>query len=117
MAKKILIIDDDPEILVYLKELFQDHGFTAVTAANGVEGLEKVRAERPDLITLDMDMPEKGGTLFYAGMRKDESVRETPVIVVSGVGPRPPALKKGVPVISKPIDNAKLMQLVEEALQ
>lgn len=117
MAKKVLIIDDDPEILVYLKELFQDHGFTVVTAVNGVDGLEKVRAERPDLITLDMDMPEKGGTLFYAGMRKDESVREIPVIVVSGVGPRPPALKKGVPVVSKPIDNAKLMQLVEEALQ
>ena len=117
MAKKILIIDDDPEILVYLKELFQDNGYDTVTASNGVEGLEKALAERPDLITLDMDMPEKGGTLFYAGLRKEEGVRETPVIVVSGVGPRPPALKKGVPVISKPIDSAKLMQLVEEALQ
>lgn len=117
MAKKILIIDDDPEILVYLKELFQDNGYDTVTAPNGVEGLEKALAERPDLITLDMDMPEKGGTLFYAGLRKEEVVRETPVIVVSGVGPRPPALKKGVPVISKPIDSAKLMQLVEEALQ
>jgi CheY-like chemotaxis protein len=117
MAKKILIIDDDPEILVYLKELFQDNGYDTVTAPNGVEGLDKALAERPDLITLDMDMPEKGGTLFYAGLRKEESVRETPVIVVSGVGPRPPALKKGVPVISKPIDSAKLMQLVEEALQ
>lgn len=117
MAKKILIIDDDPEILVYLKELFQDNGYDTVTAPNGVEGLEKALAERPDLITLDMDMPEKGGTLFYAGLRKEEGVRETPVIVVSGVGPRPPALKKGVPVISKPIDSAKLMQLVEEALQ
>ena len=117
MAKKILIVDDDPEILVYLKELFQDNGYATVTASNGVEGLEKALAERPDLITLDMDMPEKGGTLFYAGLRKEEVVRETPVIVVSGVGPRPPALKKGVPVISKPIDSAKLMQLVEEALQ
>lgn len=116
MAKKILIIDDDPEILIYLKELFQDGGFATVTASNGVEGLDKVVAELPDLITLDMDMPEKGGTLFYAAMRKDEAVRDIPVIVVSGVGPRPPALKKGVPVISKPIDSARLMQLVEEIL-
>lgn len=45
-------------------------------------------------VTLDMDMPEKGGTLFYAAMRKDEAVRDIPVIVVSGVGPRPPASKK-----------------------
>lgn len=117
MAKKILIVDDDPEILVYLKELFEDNGYETVTASNGVEGQEKVAAEQPDLITLDMDMPEKGGTLFYAGMRQNDAVREIPVIVVSGVGPRPPALKKGVPVISKPIDNAKLLQLVEEALQ
>lgn len=117
MAKKILIIDDDPEILDYLSELFQDNGYKTVTAANGVEGLEKVHAERPDLITLDMDMPEKGGTNFYAGLRKDESVRDIPVIVVSGVGPRPPVLKKDIPTISKPIDKEKLLQMAADALK
>ncbi|SDB37857.1 Response regulator receiver domain-containing protein [Desulfonatronum thiosulfatophilum] len=116
MAKKILIVDDDPEILDYLSELFQDSGYKTVTAINGVEGLEKVRAEQPDLITLDMDMPEKGGTNFYAGLRKDQANRDIPVIVVSGVGPRPPVLTKDVPTISKPIDNAKLMQLVSDMI-
>lgn len=117
MAKKILIVDDDPEILDYLSELLQDNGYQTVTAVNGVEGLEKVRTERPDLITLDMDMPEKGGTNFYAGMRKDESVRDIPVIVVSGVGPRPPVLKKDIPTISKPIDNDTLLRMIKDALQ
>ena len=117
MTKKILIVDDDPEILDYLSELFQDNGYETVTAHNGVDGLEKVRAEQPSLITLDMDMPEKGGTNFYAGMRKDPSIRDIPVIVVSGVGPRPPVLTKDVPTISKPIDNTKLLQLVTELIQ
>ena len=117
MAKKILIVDDDPEILDYLSELFEDNGYQTVTAINGVEGLDKVRAEQPDLITLDMDMPEKGGTNFYAGLRKDQAIRDIPVIVVSGVGPRPPVLTKEVPTISKPIDNAKLLQLVAEMVQ
>lgn len=117
MAKKILIVDDDPEILDYLSELLQDNGYQTVTAHNGMEGLEKVRVERPALITLDMDMPEKGGTNFYAGLRKDQAIRDTPVIVVSGVGPRPPVLTKDVPTISKPIDNAKLLKLVAQMIR
>lgn len=50
MTRKILIIDDDPEILIYLKELFQDGGFDTVTASNGVEGLDKVVVERPECL-------------------------------------------------------------------
>jgi len=110
MAKKILIIDDDPAIVEFLEDFLQDNDFTTVTAFNGVEGLEKVKAETPDLITLDMDMPEKGGTLFYAGLRKDAGLKDTPVVVVSGVGPRPPALGKDVPVITKPIDADELLK-------
>ena len=116
MAKKILIVDDDPEILDYLSELLQDNGYETATAINGVDGLDKVRAVQPDLITLDMDMPEKGGTNFYAGLRKDQAIKNIPVIVVSGVGPRPPVLTKDVPTISKPIDNAKLLQLVADMI-
>lgn len=116
MSKKILIIDDDPAIVEFLEEFFQDNEYETVAAYNGVEGLEKVKAETPDLITLDMDMPEKGGTLFYAGLRKDEALKNTPVIVISGVGPRPPALHKDVPVLSKPVDNDALLEKVREAL-
>lgn len=116
MAKTILIIDDDPEVLVYLQEFLQDHGYATITAADGAQGLEKAHAHKPDLITLDIDMPHKSGTLFYASMRQDSQLRDIPVIVISGVGPRPPALKKGVPVLTKPIDNEALLQAIHEAL-
>ena len=116
MSKKILIIDDDPAIVEFLEDFFQDNDFETVSAFNGDEGLKKVKAETPDLITLDMDMPEKGGTLFYAGLRKDETLRDTPVIVISGVGPRPPALSKDIPVLTKPVEHADLLKEVNAIL-
>ncbi len=116
MAKKILIIDDDPAIVEFLEDFLQDNDFETVSAFNGVDGLEKLQSETPDLVTLDMDMPEKGGTLFYAGLRKDEALKDTPVVVVSGVGPRPPALNKSVPVVTKPIDGEALLGHIKELL-
>ena len=116
MAKKILIIDDDPEVVSYLKDLFDGEGFVTFTAADGVAGLEQAQVHNPDLITLDMDMPARGGTLFYVKLRKEPGLAEIPVIVISGVGPRPPALGSNVPVISKPVDRTKTLRLVKEML-
>lgn len=116
MSKKILIIDDDPDVVSYLKDVFEAEGFAAYTAVNGVEGLEKAQVHRPDLITLDMDMPGRGGTLFYVKLRQEPSLAEIPVIVISGVGPRPPAIGKNVPVLTKPVDPKKTLKLVNEMI-
>lgn len=114
--KKILIVDDDPAVVDFLSEVFADNGYATEKAYNGVEGLEKAKAFGPDLITLDMDMPEKAGTMFFIAMRKDESLKGTPVIVISGVGPRPPALSKDIPVLQKPVAPAELLSLVARTL-
>lgn len=116
MAKKILIIDDDPEIISYLKDVFEEAGYATVGAKNGVEGLEMAQVHKPDLITLDMDMPARGGTLFYVKLRQEPQLAEIPVIVISGVGPRPPVLTKNVPVLTKPVDTEKTLKLVKEML-
>ena len=87
--RKILIIDDDPEIISYLKDVFEEAGYETEGAKNGIEGLEKAQVHKPDLITLDMDMPARGGTLFYVKLRQEPSLAEIPVIVISGVGPPP----------------------------
>lgn len=117
MTKKILIVDDDPAVVDFLDEVFTDNGFSTEKAYNGAEGLDKVKAFRPDLITLDMDMPEKAGTMFFIGLRKDEALKDTPIIVISGVGPRPPALNKEIPVLQKPVEPATLLALVAKVLQ
>ncbi len=119
MAEKktrVLIIDDDPEIVSYLKDLFEGANYETVTATNGVEGIEMAQTRKPDLITLDMDMPGRGGTLFYVKLRQEPYLAEIPVIVVSGVGPRPPALNKSVPVMQKPINPEKLLEMAKQAL-
>jgi CheY-like chemotaxis protein len=116
MPKKILIIDDDPEIVSYLKDVFEDAGYVTDSARNGVEALEKVQVSPPDLITLDMEMPMRGGTMFYVKLRKEPILAEIPVIIISGVGPRPPDLGKKVPVLTKPIDPRKTVDLVKSFL-
>jgi CheY-like chemotaxis protein len=116
MPKKILIIDDDPEIVSYLKDVFEDAGYKTDSARNGVEALEKVQVSPPDLITLDMEMPLRGGTMFYVKLRKEPCLAEIPVIIISGVGPRPPELSKKVPVLSKPIDPQKTLDLIKTFL-
>jgi len=116
MSKRILIVDDDPAVVDFLNEVFTDNGYATEKAYNGVEGLEKAKAFRPDLITLDIDMPEKAGVMFFIGLRKDEALKDTPVVVVSGVGPRPPALSRNIPVLQKPVDPAALLALVEKTL-
>jgi two-component system alkaline phosphatase synthesis response regulator PhoP len=80
MAKKILIIDDKLELRTLLKSYFTQEGFTALSASNGREGLFTARHERPDLIILDLMMPEMGG---YEFMRLYTREAGTPIIVLT----------------------------------
>lgn len=85
MKKKILIVDDEPDIVSYLEMLLQDQGYDTVTAGNGNEALAAVRAEQPDLVTLDITMPEASGTRFYKELRTDPELSQIPVIIVTAV--------------------------------
>ena len=85
MPKKILIIDDDPVIVKYLKAVFSDNGYATCSAGSSMEGLEVVKEEKPDLISLDLQMPGEWGPRFYRKLRKDKELKDIPVIVVSGI--------------------------------
>ena len=115
MAKKILIIDDDPVILRYLETLFQDNGFKTVTATSSMEGLELVRKEKPDLISLDLQMPNEWGTRFYRKLRMDKKLKDIPVMVVSGID-GDHAIKDAVAFVRKPFDPDKLIGIVHSAI-
>ena len=116
MPKKILIIDDDPDIVSYLDATFKDAGYATAFAYHGEEALQKVKTEKPDLITLDMEMPVKGGTMFFVGLRKEKESKEIPVIVISGIGPRPQTLKAELPTVSKTIHPDLLLRLVAQTV-
>ncbi len=115
MAKQILVIDDDPVVVKYLTTLFSDNGYETDTASNGVEGLEKLKANKPDLVTLDLEMPEEWGSRLYRKMAKDDALKNIPVIVISGMAGRH-AVKSAVAYIAKPFDPDKLLGIVKKTI-
>lgn len=85
MPRKVLIIDDEMDMRVFLETLFKKAGFVTDVAANGDEALRQLADNRPDLITLDIIMPKKSGLSFFDVINKDDSWKDIPVIVLSGV--------------------------------
>ncbi|MDY6862909.1 MAG: response regulator [Thermodesulfobacteriota bacterium] len=85
MTKKVLVIDDDPSLVTYLKALLEDNGYGVITAKDGEEGLEKVKGEKPDIITLDLLMPEKTGIKMFRELRRDNVLKDIPIIMVTGI--------------------------------
>lgn len=123
MGKKILIIDDDPDIVLFTKTLLEDNGYTTVTAGNGKEGLEAVAREQPDLICLDITMPEKSGVRFYRDVKENAATKAIPVVMVTGVSEdfeKFISSRKQVPppegYIAKPIDKQKLLDTIAKLL-
>ena len=83
--KKILILDDEPHVVTYLETLLLDNGYQTVSASNGKEGMEKVKTEKPDLVCLDISMPEQSGIRFYRNLKGDPELSSIPVVIVTAV--------------------------------
>ena len=83
--KKILIIDDDPDNLIYLSAVLEDNHYETITASDGAEGLKKAQEMAPDLILLDLMMPKKSGIKFLNEIKLNEALKDIPIIVESGV--------------------------------
>ena len=115
MAKKIMVVDDDPVIVNYLVTLFEDNGYDTCSASDGVEALEVLKKEKADLITLDLDMPEEWGPRFYRKLRKDKELKDVPVIVVTGID-GDHAIKDAIGVVRKPFDPEKLLRMVKKTI-
>jgi two-component system response regulator VicR len=81
--KKILCIEDEPEMIDLIRLILERRGFTVQGAAGGMEGIKKVRELRPDLVLLDLMMPDMDGWEVYQQMKADASTRDIPVIVVT----------------------------------
>lgn len=83
--KKILVIDDEPNIVFYLKTVLEDNYYTALTALDPDEGVRIASQEVPDLICLDIMMPRKSGVTLYKELKKNKRLKHIPVIIISGV--------------------------------
>jgi len=88
MSKRVLCVDDDPDIRLFVVTVLEENGYTPLTATNGEEGLEIIKKERPDLVTLDVLMPRQSGIKMYRELRTDDSLKNIPVILLSGIARR-----------------------------
>jgi CheY-like chemotaxis protein len=128
MAKKILIIDDEPDMVTFLSALLEDHGYLTITATDGEEGMTKVKSEKPDLISLDLLMPNKTGIKMFRELRKDDEIKDIPVVMVTGFGKddvpsmdfkewiQKRAIKPPEAYIEKPVNKDELLAAIKKAI-
>ena len=128
--KKVLIIDDEPDVASYLEMVLRDGGYATLVASDGNEGMELARREKPDLVTLDISMPKASGTRFYKEIKTDRDLASTPVVIVTavtGYGGDPYGYEKFISnrrlvpppegFFPKPIDPKEFLERIRELLR
>ncbi len=88
MSKKVLCVDDDPDIRLFVVTVLEENGYTALTASNGEEGIKIIREKKPDLVILDVLMPRQSGIKMYRELKTDDSLKNISVIMLSGIARR-----------------------------
>ena len=83
--KNVLVVDDDVDVRKVVSKLVEKSGYITIEAKNGVEGMGKVREDKPDLIILDILMPKESGIRMYRELKTEESLKDIPVIVLSAI--------------------------------
>jgi twitching motility two-component system response regulator PilH len=85
MGKKVLVVDDDPDVITFNVSVLEENGYTPLIARNGEEGLNKIKEESPDLVILDVLMPKQSGIRLYRELKTDRSLEHVKVIILSGI--------------------------------
>jgi twitching motility two-component system response regulator PilH len=85
MAKKVLVVDDDPDVRLFSVTVLEENGYSPLEAANGEEGLKMIKQEKPELIILDVLMPRQSGIRLYRELKTDRSFKDIPIIILSGI--------------------------------
>jgi DNA-binding response OmpR family regulator len=121
--KTVLIVEDEQDVVDFLIMVLEDAGFRAVFANDAQHGMEKVRSENPDLVSLDIMLPEKSGVKFYRELKSDPVLSKIPVVMVTGVQAefeRFISTRRQVPppegYIAKPFDGKKYMETIRKVL-
>lgn len=121
VKKTVLIVDDEPDTLTYFASLLEDNGYGIITAIDSAECLARLEESIPDLITLDIAMPEKSGVKLYREMKENDLWKDIPVIVITGISEdfkRFITTRRQVPppdgYLSKPIEKEELLAMVSK---
>ena len=118
-VSKVLVVDDDPVILRLLRVNFEMEGYRVTTAADGVEGLASVRADRPHVIVSDIMMPKLDGLAFAAALKADPALATIPIVLLSAKAQNAD-IDAGLDIaddyVTKPFDPLELLDRVAALL-
>jgi DNA-binding response OmpR family regulator len=121
--KTVLVVEDEPDALEYLTTVLEDHGYAAVPARDGDQAMKYLDQIVPDLVTLDISIPEKSGVAVYRRLRDEEHLRSVPVVIVTGISQdfeRFISTRRHVPppdgYVNKPVDHEQLLEVVDRLL-
>ncbi len=123
---RILIVDDDPDIVESVTMVLQKKNHEVIQAYGGVEGLEKARKEKPDAIILDVMMPDKDGYAVCKELKSDPGCRNIPILLLTAVVSKIPTTtythRMGMETeaddyVDKPVEPSELVRLVERLLK
>lgn len=117
---RILIVDDSPAQMYAIKQIIEPEGHEVITAESGKLGIETAKTTRPDVILMDIVMPDMNGYTVTRKLRRDSSTKAIPVIFVSTKSndfDRAWGLRQGaVAYVTKPVDSKELLSAVHTAL-
>jgi CheY-like chemotaxis protein len=118
MPKKILVVEDNEQNRILMRQILKYHGYEVLEAADGEAGLKMAREHMPDLILLDLQMPVMGGFAVIRELRKTPELSKLKVMAVTSFamkGDREKALEAGFDeYVTKPIDTRKFVELVKD---
>lgn len=120
MTKKVLIVDDEPNIVISVEFLMRREGFEVLVARDGEEGLARIQAARPDLVVLDVMMPKLDGFEVCKAVRADPTLAGVRILMLTAKG-RAAEISKGLALgadayIPKPFATRELVAKVKELL-
>ena len=128
--KKILFVDDELDMRIFLSTVLKTEGYEAVAARNALEGIKKAHDVCPDLIIMDVMMPQAGGVTLFQEIKKDERLKHVPVIMLTGVSEKAfhhhlkmlnlrldDTLPPPDAYMEKPLNPARLVETIEKLLR
>jgi CheY-like chemotaxis protein len=114
--KRVLVVDDEPPIRQVIGDVLRDEGYGVLFASSGHGMLKVLETERPDLVLLDLMMPDGDGWEVLQTMQAQPQLHAIPVVIIStGVGP-PPQVGVSVPFLSKPFDLERLLVAIAQVI-
>lgn len=116
MGQTVLVAEDDPSVRMTIEFVLKDEGFDVLLAEDGEQALSLALEAKPDVILLDQIMPKLDGKEVLAALRKDDSTKDIPVLVLTGMARGEPSEWPGATFVGKPFSPDALVQRIREVL-